>query len=117
MLILELLPVVLSLVVLGAHFLREGNMPLLALVLGLLALVFVRRPWAATDASIKSAIAFPHCVRSFRMRREASSASAGEPDAQATRAFKCSIRIRTGCSRSAMAVSSCDQPCVTEILA
>jgi hypothetical protein len=47
MLFLAFLPVVLSVMVLGAHFLRAGNSALLAVALGLLALVFVRRPWAA----------------------------------------------------------------------
>jgi len=43
---LQLVPVVLSLLVLGAHFLRAGN-PLLLIVLLVLALLGVRRPWAA----------------------------------------------------------------------
>jgi hypothetical protein len=47
MVALQLLPVGLSLLVLGAHFLRAGR-PLLALVVLLtLALLFVRRRWAA----------------------------------------------------------------------
>lgn len=44
---MALIPVVLSLVVLGAHFFRAGLFPLVALVVALIALVFVRRPWAA----------------------------------------------------------------------
>jgi hypothetical protein len=44
---LQLLPVVLSLLVLGAHFLRAGNLVLIAAALVLLALLAVRRPWAA----------------------------------------------------------------------
>ena len=47
MIALHLLPVALSLLVMGAHFLRAGNMVLLAAVLVLLALLGVRRPWVA----------------------------------------------------------------------
>jgi hypothetical protein len=45
--VLPLLPVVLSLLVLGAHFLRAGNIVLVLGVFVVLALLFVRRPWAA----------------------------------------------------------------------
>jgi len=41
------LPVVLSIVVLGAHFLRFGNMIGVAGALVLIALLFVRQPWTA----------------------------------------------------------------------
>jgi hypothetical protein len=41
-----LAPAVLSLLVLAAHFLRSGNLPLMLVSLGLLALLGVRRPWA-----------------------------------------------------------------------
>ena len=44
---LHLLPVILSLIVLGAHFLRAGNFFMVALVLALLGLLGIRRPWAA----------------------------------------------------------------------
>jgi hypothetical protein len=44
---LYLLPVILSLVVLGAHFLRGGNFFMVALVLMLLGLLGIRRAWAA----------------------------------------------------------------------
>ena len=44
---LLLVPVVLSLLVLGAHFLRAGNALLVALVLATIALLAVRRGWAA----------------------------------------------------------------------
>ncbi|HVN87628.1 MAG TPA: hypothetical protein VMW17_22555 [Candidatus Binatia bacterium] len=43
---LQLVPVVLSLLVLAAHFLRGGS-PILIVVLAILALVGVRRAWAA----------------------------------------------------------------------
>ena len=44
---LQLLPVVLSLIVLGAHFLRSGSVVMVAIVLVVLGLLFVRRLWAA----------------------------------------------------------------------
>ena len=44
---LQLAPVVLSLIVLAAHFLRTGNILMVAVVLVLLGLLGVRRPWAA----------------------------------------------------------------------
>ena len=44
---LLLTPVTLSLLVLGAHFLRGGHLALVVVVLGLLALLGVRRRWAA----------------------------------------------------------------------
>ena len=47
MILLQLLPVALSLLVLAAHFLRAGNILMLGLVLVLLALLGVRRRWAA----------------------------------------------------------------------
>ena len=45
--ILPYIPVVLSLVVLGAHFLRSGNHVGLFASLLVITLLFVRRPWAA----------------------------------------------------------------------
>ena len=41
------LPIVLSLFALGAHFLRAGSTAIVAAIILLLALLFVRRPWAA----------------------------------------------------------------------
>ena len=52
MIALQLLPVVLSLVVLGAHFLRAGNIALLAAVVVLLAFLAVRRTWAARTVQV-----------------------------------------------------------------
>jgi len=40
-------PIVLSLVVLGAHFLRDGNSILVGTAVVLIALLFVRKPWVA----------------------------------------------------------------------
>ena len=44
---LRLSPAALALLVLGAHFLRAGNLAMVAAALFALALLFVRRPWAA----------------------------------------------------------------------
>ena len=44
---LRLLPVVLSALLLGAHFLRAGLIPIVVLVLLCPALLFFRRAWAA----------------------------------------------------------------------
>jgi len=44
---LHYVPVVLSLVVLGAHFLRDGNWIGVAVPVALIGLLFVRRPWVA----------------------------------------------------------------------
>ena len=44
---LQLLPVVISLIVLGAHFLRSGSVVMVAITLVVLGLLFVRRLWAA----------------------------------------------------------------------
>jgi hypothetical protein len=44
---LRLLPAVLSLVILGAHFLRLGNLVVVALLIACIGLLRARRPWAA----------------------------------------------------------------------
>lgn len=41
------IPVVLSLVVLGAHFMRDGNMIGVGVAAATIGLLFVRQPWAA----------------------------------------------------------------------
>ena len=45
--ILCFIPIVLSLIVLGAHFLRDGNMPFVTATLILIGLLFVRQVWVA----------------------------------------------------------------------
>jgi hypothetical protein len=47
MLLLRLAPVVLAALLLGAHFYHAGELGLAALAVAALALLFVRRPWAA----------------------------------------------------------------------
>jgi len=75
---LLLFPVVLSLVALGAHFLRGGNLVLVAAVFVLLALVVVRRPWAARTVQVALVVAGLEWVRTiFRLASER--AKMGEP--------------------------------------
>jgi len=50
MVALQLVPIILSLVVLGAHFLRGGHVVLVAAILVVIGALFVRRPWAARTA-------------------------------------------------------------------
>ncbi len=45
--VLLYVPVVLSILVLGAHFLRGGSMIAVFVVLALIGLLFLRRPWVA----------------------------------------------------------------------
>ena len=44
---IRLLPVILSLIVLAAHFLRAGLLPLTMILLVLIVLLALRRPWVA----------------------------------------------------------------------
>jgi hypothetical protein len=44
---LRLFPAVLSMLVLGAHFFRGGNLLIVGLVIVFLALLLVRQPWVA----------------------------------------------------------------------
>lgn len=48
MLLLQFTPLLLAALFLAGHFLRGGNLVAVALSLALLALLTVRRPWAAT---------------------------------------------------------------------
>ena len=45
--ILRLLPVILSLLVLGAHYFRSGIYFIVVIILGLLGLLFVKKAWVA----------------------------------------------------------------------
>jgi hypothetical protein len=51
-----LVPAVLSLLVMAAHFLRGGQLLLVALALAAVALVFVRRAWAARALQVALAL-------------------------------------------------------------
>jgi len=63
--LLQLLPVGVSLLVLGAHFLRGGNVVLVALVLVALGLLGVRRPWAARFVQVALLLGALEWVRSL----------------------------------------------------
>ena len=52
MLVLQLVPIVLSLLVLSAHFLRRGDIVLVVAALALIGLTAVPRPWAARSVQI-----------------------------------------------------------------
>ncbi|MFY9329675.1 MAG: hypothetical protein WAO76_16905 [Georgfuchsia sp.] len=49
---LQLFPVVLSLIVLGAHFLRAGNLVMVVVVLVIMGLLCVRRRWAVYTVQV-----------------------------------------------------------------
>ena len=62
---LQRLPVVLSLLVLAAHFLRSGNMLMVVVVLGFLGLLGVRRVWAARAVQVALLIGALEWVRTL----------------------------------------------------
>lgn len=62
---LQLLPVVLSFVVLGAHFLRAGDMAMVALVLLVLGLLGVRRRWAVRLVQVALLLGAAEWVRTL----------------------------------------------------
>ena len=62
---LQLLPVALSLIVLGAHFLRSGNVVMVGMVVVLLGLLCVRRPWAARTVQLALVLGAVEWVRTL----------------------------------------------------
>lgn len=78
MIALQLLPVVLSLLVLAAHFLRAGNLLMVVLLLALLALLAVPRSWAARAVQVALALGTLEWVSTLVRLARARSA-AGEP--------------------------------------
>lgn len=78
MIALQLVPVVLSLLVLAAHFYRAGSLSMVALVVSLMALLPVRRRWAARTvqaALLLGAVEWVRTTIAFAGRR----IQAGEP--------------------------------------
>jgi hypothetical protein len=73
-----LLPAILSFLVLGAHWLRAGNLPLVAAILALIALIAVRRPWAARTLQAALAVGVLEWVRTL-IGLAAERMRAGEP--------------------------------------
>ena len=78
MLSLQLLPVVLSLLVLAAHFLRSGNLLMVIVLLTVIGLLRVRRPWAAHTAQAALAIGVFEWIRTL-IALAAERAKTGEP--------------------------------------
>ena len=71
-------PIALSVLILAAHFLRGGNLLIAVAVLGLLALLFVRRAWVARLAQVVLALGAIEWLRTLivlAMRRS----DQGEP--------------------------------------
>lgn len=73
-----LLPVILSLVVLAAHFMRGGNMIMVVAVLAVLGLLAVRRRWAANVVQLTLVLGAAEWVRTLA-RLIALRAEAGQP--------------------------------------
>jgi uncharacterized membrane protein len=75
---LQLLPAVLSLLVLAAHFLRSGNLLMVIVLLTIVGLLGVRRPWAAYTAQAALAVGVIEWIRTL-VTLAAERAKAGEP--------------------------------------
>lgn len=58
-----LAPAGLSLLVLGAHFLRSGHLVLVVLALVMIGLLFVRRPWAGRTVQVALVVGALEWVR------------------------------------------------------
>jgi hypothetical protein len=65
LLALQLTPVVLSLLLLAAHFLRSGRVELVGVVLLLLALLILRRPWVARTIQVTLALGAAEWIRTL----------------------------------------------------
>ena len=65
MIALQLLPVVLSLIVLGAHFFRAGSWSMAAVVLVLLGMLRVRRAWVARLVQLTLVLGAAEWVRTL----------------------------------------------------
>lgn len=78
MTLLHLLPVALSLLVLAAHYLRGGNLLMVLVLLGIVGVLAVRRPWAARAAQVALAFGVVEWIRTMVVLA-AERAKAGEP--------------------------------------
>ena len=74
----QLLPVVLSLIVLAAHFMRAGSMVMVGVVLVLVALLGVRRWWAARAVQVALLLGAAEWVRTL-VQLMALRTQSGEP--------------------------------------
>ena len=75
---LQLVPVVISLLVLGAHFLRAGNLVLVVLVLVLVALLGLRRRWVARVVQVALVLGAAEWIRTL-IGLVASRSETGQP--------------------------------------
>jgi hypothetical protein len=78
MIALQLVPVVLSLLVLAAHFLRSGNLFMVVIILALLGFLSVPRAWAARTIQIALLVGGAEWIRTLVVLARAR-AGAGEP--------------------------------------
>lgn len=78
MTVLLLAPAALSLLVLGAHFLRAGQLPLVVAAVALVGLLFVRRRWAARTVQAALVLGALEWVRTT-LALVGSRMSTGEP--------------------------------------
>jgi hypothetical protein len=81
MIVLQLAPALLSLVVLGAHFLRAGDLVLLFGVLLVVALLAVPRRWAARLVQLALVLGALEWVRTL-LHLVAARSAAGQPIAR-----------------------------------
>lgn len=65
MLLLQLLPVILSLLLLAAHFMRYGQTILVVLSVVMIGLLVVRRPWAARILQVVLLLACAEWIRTL----------------------------------------------------
>ena len=62
---IRLLPVLLSILLLGAHFLRAGNVALVLITLAIPLVLLIRRPWAAHMVQIELIVGGAEWVRTL----------------------------------------------------
>lgn len=92
----RLAPVVLSLVMLGAHFLRARNEVLVVGMLALLGLLVVRRPWAARVVQAGLALGALEWLRTL-VTLAAGRVDAGQPTLRMA-AILAAVALLTGSS-------------------
>ena len=94
--VLRLLPVVFSSLLLGAHFLRQGLMPIVILVLLLPFLLFIRRAWAARVVQIILVLGALEWIRTLLVLVDGRR-SAGEPWTRLA-VILLTVAVFSGCS-------------------
>ena len=94
--VLRLLPVVFSSLLLGAHFLRQGLMPIVILALLLPVLLFFRRAWIARLVQIILVLGAFEWIRTMLILVDGRR-SAGEPWTRLA-IILVTVAVFTGCS-------------------